>query len=171
MIFAQSDKKSDGASDTGSCAVLPYALIISFMMALALVSCDEETLAAFLQWGISEYPAAGMGLVLWNHGSGSINGICYDELYDDDALIEAFDEDGNYWFSLSEDTLYRTDYIEAAVYLLDYDTEELIELGYTGEIYAVQLFRGGLEGRNPMLQTERVSDAFSDRKSGHSTMH
>ncbi len=47
----------------------------------------------------------------------------------------AFDEDGNYWFSLSEDSLYQTDYVEAAVYLLDEETEEMIELGFTGEIY------------------------------------
>ena len=47
----------------------------------------------------------------------------------------AFDEDGNYWFSLSEDSLYQTDYVEAAVYLLDEESEEMIELGLTGEIY------------------------------------
>lgn len=47
----------------------------------------------------------------------------------------AFDEDGNYWFSLSEESLYQTDYVEAAVYLLDEETEEMIELGFTGEIY------------------------------------
>ncbi len=47
----------------------------------------------------------------------------------------AFDEDGNYWFSLSEDSLYQTDYVEAAVYLMDEASEEMIELGFTGEIY------------------------------------
>ena len=47
----------------------------------------------------------------------------------------AFDEDGNYWFSLSEESLYQTDYIEAAIYFLDGETEELIELGFTGEIW------------------------------------
>ena len=47
----------------------------------------------------------------------------------------AFDENGNYWFSLSEESLYNTDYVEAAVYLLDADTEEMIEIGFTGDIY------------------------------------
>ena len=47
----------------------------------------------------------------------------------------AFDEDGNYWFSLSEDSLYQTDYVEAVVYLMDEASEEMIELGFTGEVY------------------------------------
>ena len=47
----------------------------------------------------------------------------------------AFDEDGNYWFSLSEESLYNTDYIEAAVYFLDAESEEMIEFGFTGEIW------------------------------------
>ena len=47
---------------------------------------DGSTLANFLAWGIASYPAANMGLVLWNHGSGSICGVCFDELYEDDSL-------------------------------------------------------------------------------------
>ena len=35
---------------------------------------DSNTLADFLNWGVSNYPAAHMGLVLWNHGGGSISG-------------------------------------------------------------------------------------------------
>ncbi len=46
-----------------------------------------------------------------------------------------FDEEGNYWFSLSEESLYRTDYVEAAVYFLDAESEEMIEFGFTGEIW------------------------------------
>ena len=48
---------------------------------------DSQTLANFLKWGIAEYPSANMGLILWNHGSGSINGICFDETADDDSLL------------------------------------------------------------------------------------
>lgn len=47
---------------------------------------DGSTLANFLAWGTTSYPAANMGLVLWNHGSGSICGVCFDELYEDDSL-------------------------------------------------------------------------------------
>ena len=45
-----------------------------------------ETLADFMRWGLTTYPAAHVGLVLWDHGSGSINGVCFDELNDDESL-------------------------------------------------------------------------------------
>ena len=44
------------------------------------------TLADFLSWGLSKYPASHVGLVLWDHGSGSINGVCFDELADEESL-------------------------------------------------------------------------------------
>ena len=40
----------------------------------------SETLRDFLRWGLTNYPSAHKGLVLWDHGSGSINGVCFDEL-------------------------------------------------------------------------------------------
>ena len=45
-----------------------------------------ETLADFLRWGLAAYPASHVGLVLWDHGSGSINGVCFDELNDVESL-------------------------------------------------------------------------------------
>ena len=27
-----------------------------------------------------------MGLILWNHGGGSITGVCFDEKYDQDSI-------------------------------------------------------------------------------------
>ena len=47
---------------------------------------DSQTLADFLSWGLTAYPSDHKGLVLWNHGSGSINGVCFDELYDLNSL-------------------------------------------------------------------------------------
>ncbi|MGN0362397.1 MAG: clostripain-related cysteine peptidase [Bilifractor sp.] len=47
---------------------------------------DPSTLADFIQWGVSEYPSAHYGLVLWDHGGGNADGVCYDELYDSDNL-------------------------------------------------------------------------------------
>ncbi len=46
----------------------------------------SETLADFLRWGIEKYPAEHTALILWNHGGGSISGVCFDELYDSDSL-------------------------------------------------------------------------------------
>ncbi len=45
-----------------------------------------DTLADFIEWGAENYPAENMGLVFWNHGGGSISGVCFDEKYDYDSL-------------------------------------------------------------------------------------
>ncbi len=47
---------------------------------------SASNLTDFLTWGIENYPADKMGLVFWDHGSGSINGVCFDELYSSDSL-------------------------------------------------------------------------------------
>ena len=45
-----------------------------------------KTLTNFLNWGIKKYPAEKMGVIFWDHGGGSIAGVCFDELADDDSL-------------------------------------------------------------------------------------
>lgn len=47
---------------------------------------SPDTLSAFLEWGIANYPAEKMNLVLWNHGGGSISGVCFDENNNSDSL-------------------------------------------------------------------------------------
>ena len=47
---------------------------------------SAETLATFLCAGLSEFPADRTVVILWDHGSGSEGGICFDEIYDDDGL-------------------------------------------------------------------------------------
>lgn len=47
---------------------------------------DSSTLSGFLKWGVEKYPAAKMGLVVWDHGGGSISGACVDELNNGDTL-------------------------------------------------------------------------------------
>jgi len=47
---------------------------------------DSETLSDFLVWGVQEYPADNMGVILWNHGGGSVYGVCFDETEDSDSL-------------------------------------------------------------------------------------
>lgn len=47
---------------------------------------DPETLSDFVSWGLENYPADNMGLVFWNHGGGSISGVCFDEKNDSDSL-------------------------------------------------------------------------------------
>ena len=47
---------------------------------------DPKSLSDFLKWGVETYPAQNMGLVFWNHGGGSISGVCFDETHDDSSL-------------------------------------------------------------------------------------
>lgn len=47
---------------------------------------DSKTLSDFLKWGVSSYAAANMGVIFWNHGGGSISGVCFDELNNGDSL-------------------------------------------------------------------------------------
>ena len=46
----------------------------------------DTTLEEFLRWGVNNYASERMGVVLWNHGGGSISGVCFDENYDYDSL-------------------------------------------------------------------------------------
>ena len=45
-----------------------------------------ETLSDFLKWGFAGHASAHNGLILWNHGGGSITGVCFDERYNSDSL-------------------------------------------------------------------------------------
>lgn len=47
---------------------------------------DYRTLTDFLSWGTKAYPAEHYMAVIWDHGGGSMSGIAYDELYNDDCL-------------------------------------------------------------------------------------
>ena len=42
---------------------------------------ESSTLADFLNWGVKKYPADHYMLVIWDHGGGSITGVCLDDLY------------------------------------------------------------------------------------------
>lgn len=45
-----------------------------------------STLSDFLLWGVENYASEHMGLVLWNHGGGSVTGVCFDERENYDSL-------------------------------------------------------------------------------------
>ena len=47
---------------------------------------EQHTLQDFLSWGVQNYPADHMGLILWDHGGGSITGVCFDERNHNDSL-------------------------------------------------------------------------------------
>ena len=45
-----------------------------------------KTLSAFLRWGVERYASEHMGVILWDHGGGSITGVCFDETDGYDSL-------------------------------------------------------------------------------------
>ena len=47
---------------------------------------NPDTLADFIDWGVTEYPAKHTMLIFWDHGGPEMN-ICYDEIYNKDALM------------------------------------------------------------------------------------
>ena len=68
---------------------------------------SSKTLADFINYGITYYPAEKYILIFWNHGNGAIEGFGYDECYNGDGLKlseinEAFENSGmkNHDFAL-----------------------------------------------------------------------
>ena len=47
---------------------------------------EPDTLREFITWGREKHPADKYMLVFWDHGGGSISGVCADELYEGDTL-------------------------------------------------------------------------------------
>ena len=47
---------------------------------------DPSTLTDFINWTKSNYSADKYMLSFWNHGGGSVGGVCFDELYDSDSI-------------------------------------------------------------------------------------
>jgi len=47
---------------------------------------NPHTLADFIRYGMDNYPSKKYGLIMWDHGGGTIAGFGHDELFNDDAL-------------------------------------------------------------------------------------
>lgn len=47
---------------------------------------QASTLSDFLIWADNEYPAENRSVILWNHGGGSLKGVCTDEQFYNDTL-------------------------------------------------------------------------------------
>jgi hypothetical protein len=47
---------------------------------------DPGTLSDFLEFAKENYPAKKTAVVFWNHGGGSVAGVAFDEMYDNDSL-------------------------------------------------------------------------------------
>ena len=49
---------------------------------------SSSTLQSFVEWGLNNYPAEKTGFIFWNHG-GAMLGVCSDENYDYDSLLNS----------------------------------------------------------------------------------
>ena len=47
---------------------------------------EAQTLGEFIAWGQKNYPAEKYMIILWDHGGGSVGGVCFDERYGNDSL-------------------------------------------------------------------------------------
>ena len=70
------------ASEIGRYEVRHGKLIKKDTQPLASMG-DAETLASFLLYAEENYPAEQTSLILWDHGGGSVDGVCRDELFGD----------------------------------------------------------------------------------------
>ena len=51
-----------------------------------------NTLADFITWSVAEKPADRYGLILWNHGGGTIGGFGHDEIFDEMLTLSQMDD-------------------------------------------------------------------------------
>ncbi len=86
---------------------------------------DTDTFTDFLRYGLATFPADRYGLILWDHGAGATEGVCYDEITDNSlnmaeiyAAFQTVSQEPNYKkFSLvGFDACLMADY-EMAVHL------------------------------------------------------
>ena len=42
---------------------------------------NPKVFSEFLEWGVKNYPAEHMGVIMWDHGAGPLKGVCTDENY------------------------------------------------------------------------------------------
>lgn len=82
--------------------IYPGMSLASDSITYATITCDgfqkirtfnnqsigyPSTLTEFINYGVKEFPADKYGLILWNHGAGSVFGFGYDEQHPDDTSL------------------------------------------------------------------------------------
>jgi len=59
---------------------------------LEMISMGEaSTLSAFLNYSYEHFPADQYALILWDHGGGPMNGVCFDELFSKNKSYDVLD--------------------------------------------------------------------------------
>lgn len=85
---------------------------------------DAVTLSDFLDYGCLNYPAKKYGLIMWDHGSGTYKGLCFDANYQYDSLkLDELDAALN---TFSNNSNVRFDFIGMdACLMANYDVAEI----------------------------------------------
>ncbi len=53
---------------------------------------DAGTLQDFVKWGVDNYGGGKLGLIFWDHGGGSMQGVCMDEVAGDSLSLKEIDQ-------------------------------------------------------------------------------
>lgn len=86
---------------------------------------QADSLTDFLVWGEKNYGAGQMSVILWDHGGGSLKGVCYDEQNNNDALT--LEELGNSFKNARTTTNRNYDFIGFdACLMATYDVADLL---------------------------------------------
>ena len=120
------------ASSTDRYAVSDGELVMRERISRLLNFGAAQTLADFAAWATQSYPAEQYGLILWNHGGGSVRGVCFDENFSNDSLT--LDELDTALSSATQSTGQKFEFIGFDACLM-----ANIEVAFTVEKYSLNM--------------------------------
>lgn len=150
-----------------------------------LDTTSPDTLADFINWGTTNYPADRYMLILWDHGAGPVYGFGYDEFQDEgsaltlDEMKQALEANPNVHFDFIGMDCCIMSSLETCVALQPYcDYMILSEDFEPGIGWSYARWMNALE-QNPGISTEElakmivddmVSDTAADPENGNATL-
>lgn len=127
---------------------------------------DSSSLKQLLDIANDKYPFCPKALILWDHGGGPMNGVCYDELYKPDTLsiaeiAEALDDHGKLsWIGFDACLMGSVEVAQELARYADYMIASQEKEPESGWNYS---FLNGLENDANGGETgKRIIDAFFD---------
>ncbi|MBE6472683.1 MAG: zinc-ribbon domain-containing protein [Coriobacteriaceae bacterium] len=137
---------------------------------------EPDTLADFIKWGTKNYPADHYMVILWNHGSGAVLGVCNDELFPGTSMMgdtltvseieSAFKEAGATFDVLGFDTCLMAT-LETATKLAPYAdymiASEEVEPGSGWDYEAWLTWLAGHTGTDGNLLGREICDSYYDK--------
>ena len=129
---------------------------------------DPDTLAGFLRYAREQRPAKAYALILWDHGGGPLDGLCWDEQYGTDHLTLAeltdalretgFDREKLSWIGFDACLMSSAEVASALAPYADYMVSSQAEEPASGWNYS--FLRGLGTDKNPEETGRRIIDAY-----------